>query len=171
MAKINEIKSVLTGIANKPPVAVVDANKDDVVKTPLKKEATPVRSELSNFLSTLVEGKDFGYLPNVQKPVLFKQGALRILRHLNYRYSVSLLDKTISINDKLLAYSVLVTVTDSKNNFQGQAIGSANTAEAKFAKAGLSADNMLVSVATKRALVSVVKEIIATYRRNVIATN
>lgn len=37
MAKINAIKAVLNGMANKPPVAVVAENNDDV-KTPQKKK-------------------------------------------------------------------------------------------------------------------------------------
>mgnify|MGYP003307082662 CR=1 FL=1 len=165
MAKINEIKSVLTGIANKPPVAVVDANKDDVVKTPLKKEATPVRSELSNFLNTLVEGKDYGYLPNVPKPVLLKQGALRILQFLRCTYTVALVDKTIIPTENLIAYTVSVTIVTAEGQQICQALGSTNSRESKFVKSGYSADNMLITMATKRALVSAVKEIINRQQR------
>lgn len=159
MAKINEIKAVLNGMTPKPAVAVVSEN-NDVVKTPIKKEATQVRSELGNFLATLVEGKDYGYLPNVPKPVLFKSGALRILNFLNYTYTVTLVDKTIIPAEKLIAYTVCVTVLTADEKLVGQALGSTNSLEAKFAKSGFSADNMLVSMATKRALIDAVRTLL-----------
>ena len=158
MAKINEIKSVLNGMTSKPPVTVV-SNNDDVVKIPIKKEATPVRNELSNFLSTLAEGKDFGYLPNVQKPVLFKQGALKILKFFKYRKTMQLVDKTISATNQLIAYTVLVSVINIDGDIVSQALGSANTHESKFMKSGMSADTMLVNMAAKRALIEAVKEL------------
>ena len=171
MAKINEIKSVLTGMTPKPPVTVADTGKEIVIKSPIKKEATKVRDELGNFLATLKEGKDFGYLPNIPKPVLFKSGALRILQFLKCSYEITLVDKTIIPAEKLISYTVSVTILTADGKQVGQALGSTNSLEAKFARSGFSADNMLVSMATKRALISAVKAIIATYRRNVIATN
>lgn len=158
MAKINEIKSVLNGMTSKPPVTVV-SNNDDVVKIPIKKEVTHVRSELSNFLSTLVEGKDYGYLPNVPKPVLLKQGALKFLKFFNYRKTMQLVDKTISATDKLIAYTVLVSVINIDGDVVSQALGSANTHESKFIKSGMSADTMLANMAAKRALIEAVKEL------------
>ena len=47
MAKINEIKAVINGMASKPPVAVVSENNDAITETksaPIKKEVTPVRN-------------------------------------------------------------------------------------------------------------------------------
>ena len=160
MAKLNEIKSVLSGMANKPPVAVADTGKETAIKSPIKKEATKVRDELGNFLATLKEGKDFGYIPNIPKPVLFKQGALRILNFLKCSYEVALVDKTIIPAEKLISYTVCVTVLSAEGKQVGQALGSTNSLESKFAKSGFSSDNMLVSMATKRALIAVVKEII-----------
>ena len=160
MAKITAIKSVLSGMANKPPVAVVADNNDELVKTPQKKEATKVRDELGNFLATLVEGKDYGYIPNIPKPVLFKQGALRILNFLKCSYEVALVDKTIIPAEKLISYTVCVTVLTAEGKPVGQALGSTNSLEAKFVRSGFSADNMLVAMASKRALISAVKAII-----------
>ena len=163
MAKINAIKAVLNGMANKPPVAVVAENTDDVT-TPQKKEATKVRDELGNFISTLVEGKDYGFIPNIPKPVLFKQGALRILNFLKCSYEVVLVDKTIIPAEKLISYTVCVTVLSAEGKQVGQALGSTNSLESKFVKSGFSSDNMLVAMASKRALVTAVKEILETYR-------
>lgn len=159
MAKINAIKAVINGMTLKPPVTVVVNNNDDGVKTPIKKEVTRARSELSNFLSTLVEGKDFGHLPNVPKPVLFKQGALKILKFFKCRKTMQLVDKTISATDQLIAYTVLVSVINIDGDIVSQALGSANTHESKFAKSGMSADTMLVNMAAKRALIEAVKEL------------
>lgn len=160
MAKITEIQSVLTGMASKAPVAVADVNNDELAKTPQKKEATPVLNELSNFLSTLVEGKDYGYLPNIPKPVLFKSGALRILQFLKCTYTVTLVDKTIIPTEKLISYTVCVSVLTSEGQQIGQALGSTNSLETKFIKSGFSADNMLVSMATKRALLEAVRTLL-----------
>lgn len=159
MAKITEIKSILTGMASKAPVAVADTGKETAINSPIKKEVTPVRNELSNFLSTLVEGKDFGHLPNVQKPVLFKQGALKILKFFKYRKTMQLVDKTISATNQLIAYTVLVSVINIDGDIVSQALGSANTHESKFIKNGMSADTMLVNMAAKRALIEAVKEL------------
>lgn len=69
-----------------------------------------------------------------------------------------MVDKTISAADNLLAYTVKVTVVDGDGAVIGEYLGSANSLEAKFIDRGLSSDNMLIAMATKRALVMAAKE-------------
>lgn len=170
MAKINDIKNIISGMATAKPTPVINYPMVDgtaaiaptvkeVIEYPAKKENTQTDKGLGVFLNTLVEGKDYDRLPGIPHPVLFKRGAQKILRHLNYHYTVALVYKTVVASDKLVAYTVLVTILTAEDKYVGQALGSANSLESKFAKNGMGADSMLVGMATKRGLIEAVKEL------------
>ena len=108
MAKINDIKNIIGAKAR--PVLEVTAGatalKEEQKIIPIPVKEVPVKPEpesLQSFLATLVKGVDYGNLPRVQGDVLFKAGALKILRFLKLKYSVILLDKTVSAPDKFIS--------------------------------------------------------------------
>ena len=162
MAKITDIKNLI-GEKARPVIQMTEgatALKEDgkIVPMPVKEVPDAEKPQnLKEFLKTLVDGVDYGSLPKVKGKVLFKSGALKILRFLGLKYSVTLLDKTLSIQDGFIAYTVKVDIINSDGEIIHESLGSANSLEAKFEKAGFSGDNLLTNMAVKRALVSAVK--------------
>ena len=160
MAKINDIKNIIGAKAH--PVLKVTAEAT-VLKEEQKIASIPIKPEresLRHFLKTLIKGVDYGNIPGVQGDVLFKAGALKILRFLKLKYSVILLDKTVSATDKFISYTVKVDIINLDGEIIYESIGAANSLERKFEKTGFSSDNLLCRMATKRALVVAVKEMI-----------
>lgn len=176
MAKLSEIKNLISqqaaSVNVKQPSAqsvlpstesIVDGNTARVISMPDTTPAPPDKDRqngLQELLRSFEDGVDWGYLPKVKGKVLFKRGAIKILKYFGYRYSVEMVDKTICAADNLLAYTVKVTVVDGDGAIIGDYLGSANSLEAKFADRGLSSDNMLIAMATKRALVGAAKELL-----------
>lgn len=166
MATIKEIKTII-GAKARPVLEVTEGataikEEQKIVPIPLKEvPGKPERESLQSFLSTLVKGVDYGNLPRVQGDVLFKAGALKILRFLKLKYSVILLNKTVSIPEKFISYTVKVDIINQDGEIVYESIGAANSLESKFEKAGLSSDNLICRMAAKRALVAAIKEIIA----------
>ena len=165
MAKITDIKNLI-GEKARPVMQMTEgatALQEDSKIIPMPVKETPHTEKpqsLKEFLKTLVNGIDYGSLPKVKGNVLFKSGALKILRFLGLKYSVTMLDKTVSIQDGFIGYTVKVDIINSDGEIIHESIGSANSLESKFEKAGFSADNLLCSMAVKRALVGAVKEAI-----------
>lgn len=152
----------------KPQLQLVKPNNQTAVARPqiaseATKEATPIQTtctEIKAATKALVEGVDYGYIPRVEKPILFKHGALKILRLMGWSKHETLVEKHINVEHEFLAYTIKVTVVDSYGTLIAEAYGSANTKEAKFATKGMSADSMLVGMAAKRALITAIKELI-----------
>ena len=168
MANINEIKSII-GAKARPVIeattegtAALKEHEQKLVPIPVKEAlSNNTRSELTAFIKTLVEGLDYGSIPKIKGKVLFKPGELKILNFLKLRYSVNVIDKTVSVPDKFIGYTVKIIVTNCDGDVVRESIGAANSLEAKFEKAGFSSDNLICRMAAKRALVAAVKEIIA----------
>ena len=108
----------------------------------------------------LVEGVDYGQVRGIQGNLLFKQGALKILKICNCKYHTTMLDKTTDVPNSFIGYTVKVSITNQDGEIISEAICSANSKEKKFADKGFSADSMLINMATKRALVSSVKNLL-----------
>ncbi|CDB35276.1 putative uncharacterized protein [Phascolarctobacterium sp. CAG:266] len=166
MAKINDIKNIIGAKAR--PVLEVTAGatalkeEQKIIPIPVKEvPPVPKHESLDDFLATLIRGVDYGNLPHVQGDVLFKGGALKILRFLKLKYSIILLDKTVSASDKFISYTVKVDIINQDGEIVYESIGAANSLESKFEKAGFSSDNLICRMASKRALVAAVKEMIA----------
>lgn len=151
----------------KPQLQLVKPNNQTAVVRPqiaseAPKEATPIETTYADIKAAtkaLIEGTDYGYIPRVDKPILFKHGALKILRMMEWSKHETLVEKHIDVEHEFLAYTVKVTVVDADGTPIAEAYGSANTKEAKFASKGMSADSMLVGMAAKRALITAVKEL------------
>ena len=71
-----------------------------------------------------------------------------------------MLDKTTDVPNSFIGYTIKVTITNQDGEIISEAICSANSKEKKFADKGFSADSMLINMATKRALVSSVKNLL-----------
>lgn len=165
MAKISDIQNII-GEKARPVMQVTEgatALKEEgkIIPMPVKEVPdTEKPQSLREFLKTLIDGVDYGNLPKVKGKVLFKSGALKILRFLGLKYSVTLLDKTVSVQDGFIGYTVKVDIVNSDGEIVRESLGSANSLESKFEKAGFSADNLLCGMAVKRALVGMVKELL-----------
>lgn len=164
MAKINDIKNII-GEKARPVMQMTEgatALKENgkIIPMPVKEVPVSEPQTLKEFIRNLKDGVDYGSLPKVNGKVLFKSGALKILRFLGLKYSVTMLDKTVNVQDGFIGYTVKVDIINSDGEILHESIGAANSLESKFEKAGFSADNLLCSMAVKRALVSAVKEVI-----------
>lgn len=166
MANINEIKSII-GAKARPVLEVTEGTaalkeqEQKIVPIPVNvTSSNNSRSELTAFIKTLVEDIDYGSLPKIKGKVLFKSGALKILNFLNYRYRVSVVDKTVNVPEKFIGYTVKVDIINQDGEIVYESIGAANSLESKFDKAGFSSDNLICRMASKRALVGAVKELL-----------
>ena len=165
MAKITDIKNLI-GEKARPVMQMTEgatALQEDSKIIPMPVKETPHTEKpqsLKEFLKTLVSGIDYGSLPKVKGNVLFKSGALKILRFLGLKYSVTMLDKTVNVQDSFIGYTVKVDIVNSDGEIVLESLGSANSLESKFEKAGFSSDNLLVQMAIKRAIIMGVKNLI-----------
>lgn len=115
---------------------------------------------VSAAISLLIKDKDYGYVSGIASAILFKSGAIKIIRHFNLRVQESLLDKTVDIEHGYIGYTIKVSLVDEDGCIVTEAIASANSLEKKFAKNGLGGDSMLPSIAAKRALINAAKFLI-----------
>lgn len=165
MAKLENIRSIISQIkpqmqeiqaTNKPQPPVTDGNLAvDNKVLPLHKNP-----DNNGIMSILISGKDYGSIPGIKGTVLFKSGAVKIMKHLGLRQQIELLDKTINVPEQLISYTVKVSLINASGEIITEAFGSANSHERKFIDKGFSADSMLISMAAKRALVSAIKDTI-----------
>lgn len=119
------------------------------------------KQALKAFLkANLREGIDYGQIPGVKNNVLFKPGAAKIINFLRLRPAVQLLHTVFDPEAKAISYTVKVTLVNEDGIAVTEALGASNTLEGKFAKAGMGAQNLVVSQAVKRATVSAVKNLI-----------
>lgn len=165
MAKLENIKSIINQIrpqlqevqtTNKPQQPITDGN------LAIDNKVLPLPDKLTTngIMSILVAGKDYGSIPGIKGTVLFKSGAVKIMKHLRLRQQIELLDKTVNVAEKFISYTVKVTLISASGEIVAEAFGSANSHERKFIDKGFSADSMLIGMAAKRALVSAIKDTI-----------
>ncbi len=150
---------------NEPVIQLPTNTSNQDIKTAPEATSPTVQvtqqQELKSWIRTnLKEGRDFGKLPSFPKPVLFREGALRIMHHLNLRPQVTLLDSVVSADGTSAGYTVTVKV--ALINPDGEAviesIGSASTLlEPSLRKASV---NTCAQLAQKRALIAAVRMLI-----------
>ena len=177
--KINDIQAIIKAAKNNipeengnnalkiaEPIIPLPTNTSNPVKKAAPTATTPTvqvtpQQELKSWIRTnLKEGRDFGKLPSVPRPVLFREGALRIMHHLNLRPQVTLLDSVVSADGTTAGYTVTVKV--ALINPDGEAviesIGSASTLlEPGLRKASI---NTCAQQAQKRALIAAIRMLI-----------
>lgn len=152
---------------NEPIIPLPTNTSDSVINsapatTSPTVQVTP-KQELKAWIRTnLKEGRDFGNLPSASAPhpVLFREGALRIMHHLNLRPQVTLLDNVVSVDGTSAGYTITVKVAliNSEAESVIESIGSASTLlEPGLRKASV---NTCAQQAQKRALVSAIRMLI-----------
>lgn len=165
MAKLENIRSIISQI--KPHIQEVQAtNKpqqpisNGSLAVDNKVLSLPEKQPTNGIMNILVNGKDYGSIPGVKGTVLFKSGAVKIMKHLSLKQHIELLDKTVNIAEHFISYTVKVSLISASGEIVTEAFGSANSHEKKFLDKGFSADSMLIGMAAKRALVSAIKDVI-----------
>lgn len=164
MAKIKEIVSLIEGMkkpaAVKAPVTIGTLAVD--TKSSAVKEISPEHKIEPNpadtVINALIEGVDYAYYPKIKNKLLLRSGAVKIIRYLGYRYSMTMLSKNYT--ETYISYTYKASVIDSSNSIVMEAVGTANTLEKKFADRGLAADYLVSNIAAKRALVAAAKELL-----------
>ena len=178
MAKINDIKNIIASAAAKNNVPTYE-NGNNALKVaeaviplpnnntvPVTKPTTDVQptqqQALKAFIrSNLREGIDYGQIPGLgNKNQLFKPGAAKIINFLRLRPQVQLLHTVFDPEAKAISYTVKVALINEEGIAVTEALGASNTLELKFAKAGMGAQNLVVSQSVKRATISAVKNLI-----------
>ena len=177
MAKINDIKNIIASAAAKNNMPTYE-NGNTALKVaepviPLPNNATVPentakvsvqnnqKQALKAFIkANLREGIDYGQIPGVKNNVVFKPGAAKIINFLRLRPEVQLLHTVFDPEAKAISYTVKVTLVNEDGIAVTEALGAANTLEPKFAKAGMGAQNLVVSQSVKRATISAVKNLI-----------
>ncbi len=150
---------------NEPVIQLPTNTPDPVINTAPAAtsptvQVTPQQELKSWIRSNLKEGRDFGKLPSVPRPVLFREGALRIMHHLQLRPQVTLLDNAVSVDGTSAGYTITVKVTliDPDGAPVAESIGSASTLlEPGLKKASV---NTCAQQAQKRALVAAIRMLI-----------
>ena len=129
---------------------------------PFKNESPSVCTcvKIKNAVKDLVLGIDYGPIKGIKGNILFKKGALKLLRLCGYKHSDQLLDKTVDVANGFIGYTCKVVILDENGEPIAEAIASANSKEKKFEDKGFSSDSMLVTMAEKRALIQAVKELL-----------
>lgn len=168
MAKIKDIVSLIDGMkkpaAVKAPVTIgslaVDIKSSTTEKMPPERKSVPEHGNdtADTLMDNLIEGVDYAYYPKIKGKVLLRSGAVKIIRHLGYRYSLTMLSKNYT--EVYISYTYKATIVDGSNSVVMEAVGTANTLEKKFADRGLAADYLVSNIAAKRALVAAAKELL-----------
>ena len=129
---------------------------------PSKNEGPSVDTcgKIKNAVKELILNLDYGPIKGIKGNILFKKGALKLLRLCGYKHSDQLLDKTVDVANGFLGYTCKVVILDENGEPIAEAIASANSKEKKFEDKGFSSDSMLVTMAEKRALIQAVKELL-----------
>lgn len=122
----------------------------------------PSPQELRQFIkNNFVENRDFMRIAGIPKPILTKEGSIKIVGFMHLRPQVKLLDSVYDAATGTAAYTYVVTLitTDGRPIVSG--VGASSTAEKKYAKAGLDAINTVCNMAYKRALIGACKALVA----------
>ena len=178
MAKINDIKNIIASAAAKnnatnyengnnalkiaePVIPLPTTSKDTAQDNSSPASTTavmPSPQELRQFIkNSFVENRDFMRVAGIPKPILTKEGSVKILRYMQLRPAIRLLNAVFDHPEGVVSYTVEVTLVNFEGTPVVSAIGASSTAEKKYAKAGIDAINTVCNMAYKRALTAAVK--------------
>lgn len=123
--------------------------------------AMPDKAAVDAFVRTLVPGTDLlTTIPGIKNFIITRIGCQKILKFFRIRTSVTMLDKTVDPAQEFISYTFKVS-----GIYEGEviyeAVGSANSHEAKFKFKGMSSDVMLSQIAIKRANTALVMYLLA----------
>ena len=165
MAKINDIKNIIASAAAKNNMPNYENGNnalkiaEPVIPLPTTSKAVmPSPQELRQFIkNSFVENRDFMRVAGIPKPILTKEGSVKILRYMQLRPAIRLLNAVFDHPEGVVSYTVEVTLVNFEGTPVVSAIGASSTAEKKYAKAGIDAINTVCNMAYKRALTAAVK--------------
>lgn len=168
MAKLENIRNIISQIrpqlhevqvTTNPQLPITDGSLA-VDNKVLPLPETKPQPQSKGLMAILTSGKDYGTIPGIKGTILFKSGAVKIMKHLGLRQQIELLDKTVNVAENFISYTVKVSLIGASGEIVAEAFGSSNSHERKFLDKGFSADSMLIGMAAKRALVSAIKDVI-----------
>ncbi len=118
-------------------------------------EAKTIDDEMNRFIDVvLIEGIDYGFIPNCPKPTLFKSGAEKILSYLGLIARTRIVNRVEDYNTAFFSYESKVYLIDVNGIVRGEGVGVTNSKEEKYAKSnGFNVQNVILKMSKKRALV------------------
>lgn len=114
---------------------------------------------LQNFVKEMMIPKvDYGFIPNCDKPALFKPGAEKLCDIFGFSKQLEILNRVEDWKDGLFHYEVKVILINKRSGvIEAEGIGSCNTKERKYIKQdSYSLINTILKMAKKRAFVDAV---------------
>lgn len=115
--------------------------------------------QLQQFIkSQMKDGTDFGKIPGINKPTLFKSGAEKLENIHGFYHKLYCIDKVEDFEKGFFFYRYKCSVYHKKNNIlQSECIGSCNNKENKYLKAdAYTIINTIDKMAQKRAFVGAI---------------
>lgn len=142
---------------NEPVIPLPNAQQV-TSETPPAPAAHPTPEMLRQFIkNNFIENRDFMRIAGIPKPILTKEGSMKILRYMGYRPVPRLLSAVFDHPEGVVSYTFEVTLVDSDGCPIVAAVGAASSAEKKYARAAMDAINTVCYMAYKRALIGSVK--------------
>lgn len=177
MAKINDIQNIIKQAAaknsmptyaengnaalqpqiNEPVITLPNAQPPETGTSPTP-AVHPTPEMIRQFIkNNFIENRDFMRIAGIPKPLLTKEGSMKILRYMGYRPAARLLSAVFDHPEGVVSYTYEVMLVDSEGSPVVCAVGAASTAEKKYAKLGIDAINTVCNIAYKRALIAATK--------------
>lgn len=143
---------------------LVPRNDFDVVPMPqvaIEKMKEVIQTMQRFIQEMLVPGEDYGQIPGIPKPTLFKPGAEKLLNYYGFYATEVIEGKTEDWDKPFFSYTVKVQVFNKRSGYlESECIGNANSREKRYLRKDGTFDysmvNTLIKMAHKRALVGAV---------------
>lgn len=106
----------------------------------------------------MIPGQDYGVVPGVPKPTLFKPGAEKLTDIFGFSKQVEILNRIEDWESGIFSYEVKVSLINKRNQLiEAEGIGSCNTREKKYrSQDPYNVINTVLKMAKKRALIDAV---------------
>lgn len=114
---------------------------------------------LQNFISEMmVEGQDYGVIPNVNKPSLFKPGAEKLCDIFGFAKHVEVTNRLENFIEGAFFYEVKVSLVNKRTGLlEAEGVGCCNSKENKYkSQSGFNVQNTILKMAKKRAFIDAV---------------
>jgi len=154
--KLNGNKTIDPEVVESLPDNTVDVVPDFAITLAEAKERIFL---LQKFVAEMmVPGVDFGYIPDVNKPSLFKPGAEKLCDIFGFSKQIAVIDRVVDWEKGMFAYEVKATLINKRTGYiEAEGIGSCNSLEKKYKQQdGYTISNTVLKMAKKRALVDAV---------------
>lgn len=130
---------------------------------PTKSQIDEYQTFLKNYdtfiKSVLNDSVDFGYIPGVKKPSLFKPGAEKLEKLMFLRHEKILVEKILE--EDFVKYTYRTVVYDKSGQVKATCEGTCNSKESKYSRSGKSVyelENTIMKMAQKRSYVGAILE-------------